>query len=134
MQRLCGTFLGFAFLGAVLVAMPAEAQFSVCNQSPKTARVAVGHWDNFNYVTEGWWTVPPGSCTITHPESLRWQWYYVYGETEADGAGQYDIWSGNIPLCIDREDQFKIVGNTDCDTGFIEIDAGLSKEWTFTLQ
>ncbi len=133
MQSLRVTFLGVAFLGTVLLAMPVKAQFTVCNQSPKVARVAIGYWDNSNYVTEGWWTLLPGSCTITHTKSLRWQWYYVYGETETDSSGHYDVWDGDIPLCIDRSEDFKIVGNTACHTGFYEINTGLSKEWTFTL-
>jgi uncharacterized membrane protein len=134
MHRLRWTFLGFVCVGATFAALPAEAQFTVCNQSPKAARVALGYWDNVDYVTEGWWTVLPGGCTVTHPERLIRQWYYIYGETDADSSGSYDVWSGATPLCVSRPESFKIVGKADCDTRFIEIDTGLSKEWTFTLE
>jgi len=122
------------FVSATLAAMPAMAQFTVCNKSASAAYVSVGHWDNSSYVTEGWWTVQPGACTITHPGPLQWQWYYLYAETGQDATGNYQIWSGDIMLCIHRPNGFTIVGNTDCDTGFYEIDTGTEKEWTFTLE
>ncbi len=123
-----------AFLGVMMAALPAMAQFTVCNESPKLAYVSVGYWDNSSYVTEGWWTIDPGGCAITHAGELQWQWYYVYGETETDKAGNYEVWSGSTYLCIHRPNGFMIVGDSECDTGFFEVDTGKSNNWTFTLE
>jgi uncharacterized membrane protein len=134
MRLLRWTCLSAALLGVLLGAGPVKAEFQVCNQSQKRAYVAVGHWDNYSHISEGWWIVEPGACEITYPGDLQWQWYYVYGETDRDEYGNYEVWSGGEPLCIHRPNGFRIVGNEECDTGFFEIDTGLSKSFTFTLE
>jgi uncharacterized membrane protein len=127
-------FLATLLLGACLAAVPAKAEFSVCNTSQKTAYVSVGHWDNYSHVSEGWWIVQPDTCKITYPGDLEWQWYYVFGRTEVDDLGNYEVWSGDYPLCIHWPNGFTIVGNEGCDIGFFEIDSGTSKSFTFTLE
>jgi uncharacterized membrane protein len=134
MHALRRMLLVTAFLGVMFAALPAMAQFTVCNESPKLAYVAVGHWDNYSHVSEGWWIVPPGTCKITYPGDLEWQWYYVYGRSDVDDLGNYDVWSGDYPLCIHWPNGFTIVGNEECDTGFFELDTGISKTFTFTLE
>ena len=54
MHLLRRTFLVTAFLSGIFAALPAMAEFTVCNESPKLAYVSVGYWDNSSYVTEGW--------------------------------------------------------------------------------
>ena len=71
---------------------------------------------------------------ITHAGDLQWQWYYVYTETESDKNGNYEVWSGEVFLCIHRPNGFMIVGDLECDTGFYEIDTGKAPTWTFTLE
>jgi uncharacterized membrane protein len=134
MNALRRMFLVTAFLGAMFAALPAMAEFSVCNKSDKTVYVSVGHWNNIDYVTEGWRIVQPNSCTIFYSGDLEWQWYFVYGRTAVDEAGNYEVWSGEVPLCIHWPNGFTIVGNEACDTGFYKIDTGTSKSWTFTLE
>ena len=135
-MRLFGRVLSAAtFLGVFATAQPAMAEFSVCNESPKLAFVSVGYWDNTNYVTEGWWTIDPGSCVITYAGDLQWQYYYVYGETEEDKNGNFEYWgAGEKYLCVNSPNEFKIIGDVNCDTGFFEIDTGKERSFTFTLE
>lgn len=128
------TMFGLACVVVCLAAKPALAQFTVCNESPDMAYVAMGYWDNTQYVSEGWWTVDPGSCVATTDGELQYQFYYVYAETEPDKAGNMVTWGGETMLCINPYNSFRIWGDINCDTGFIEVDTGKSAHWTFTLQ
>ena len=125
-----------AFSVAGLAALPAMAQFTVCNQSQQFAYVAVGYWDpdSGDYVTEGWWSTDPGQCVVPYEGVLQYQYYYVYAETETDKAGNFTYWGGETLLCINQSNSFIIWGSANCETGFVEIDTGKSTEWEFDLQ
>ena len=133
MQLVRRMVLGTAFFGMFLAALPAKAEFQVCNHTSMTAYVAFGHWDNRIYTTQGWRIAHPGSCVITYPGDLEWQWYFIFART-ADESGSYNVWSGDVPLCINWPNGFTIVGNELCDTNFIKIDIRTEKSWTFTLE
>ena len=134
MHSLRRMFLVATFLGVILGSLPAMAEFSVCNNSQAPAYVAGGHWNNYNFVTHGWSLVQPGACSIVYSGDLEWQWYFLYARTDDDASGNYAEWRGEEPLCIHWPNGFTIIGNQDCDTGFIKIDTGLSKTFTFTLE
>ena len=134
MRMLRCAFFAAVFVGFSLAAAPASADFEVCNNSDKAVFVAVGHWDNYSHVTQGWRIAMPGTCQITYPGDLEWQWYYVYARTAYDEFGNYEAWSGDYLLCIHWPNGFTIVGKEGCDTGFFEIDTGLSKTFTFNLE
>jgi uncharacterized membrane protein len=110
------------------------AQFTVCNENTKLAYVAMGYWDNLQYVSDGWWTVEPGKCAVTYDGALQYQFYYIYGETESDKAGNVLTWGGDVMLCVNPANNYTIWGDITCDTGFIEIDIGKATDWSFTLQ
>jgi len=122
-----------SFLVVGLSVLPAMAQFTVCNQSPKLAYVAMGHWDNTDYVTQGWWIIEPGQCAVPYDGELQYQYYYLYGETDADKSGNVEYWGGDVMLCTNYND-FIIWGSVDCDTGFTEIDTGKERSYQFNLQ
>jgi uncharacterized membrane protein len=128
------TLSGLAFVVVCFAAIPAMAQLTVCNESPDMAYVAVGYWDNTQYVSEGWWTAEAGACVVPYDGALEYQYYYVYAETDADKSGNIATWGGETMLCIDQFNSFRIWGDTNCETGFVEVDTGKSKEWMFTLQ
>jgi uncharacterized membrane protein len=128
------TLSGLAFAVGCLAAMPAMAQFTVCNESPDVAYVATGYWDNTQYVSEGWWTVDAASCAIIYDGVLQYQYYYVYAETDADTSGNMVTWGGETMLCVDPYNSFTIWGDTNCGTGFVEVDTGKAQDWTFKLQ
>lgn len=126
----------FAWIIVIWAVAPdfARADFQVCNDSHEDAYVAVGYFNNEDYLTRGWWQVPANGCLVIYPGPLKWPSYYVYAETATDEYGNYDVWSGNVPLCVHWPNQFEITGNASCETQFFEIEAGESETMTFRLE
>ena len=127
----------FAILTALAVALTAtltaprsaSADFTVCNQYRELIYVAYGYDDGIDWVSEGWWSVDPGQCTVVYSGAIPYRYLYLYGETE-DGA---TTWTGTQPLCIEPNNGFQIWGNYECYVNFIEIDTGNQADWTHTL-
>jgi uncharacterized membrane protein len=117
-------------------ALPAMAQFTVCNESAEFAYVAVGYWDPDygEYVSQGWMYLDPGQCDVAYEGDLQYQFYYVYAETEPDKAGNVGFWGGDTLLCVNGSNDFIIYGNVNCDVGFSEVDTGKSRDWQYNLQ
>ncbi len=115
-------------------AMPAAADFQVCNDSTKVAHVSVGYYNNETYLTRGWWEIPSSGCLVIYPGPLKWPVYYVYAISPEDEYGNFEVWSGDFALCIHRPNPFEITGRAGCDTLFFEIEAGESENMTFRLE
>ena len=129
----------FAALAAALVhlpllAVPAAAEFTVCNKTESRVGVAIGHATEQNWTTEGWWNLKPGDCETVLPGQLGGRYYYVMAR-DWDKGGD---WGGATPMCTQTK-VFTIVGVKDCkergfDTsGFYEIDTGDEPNWTVQL-
>jgi uncharacterized membrane protein len=110
----------------------ARADLQVCNATSGRVGVAVGYKDGEgNWVTEGWWNLPPHGCEALLKGTLAARFYYVYA-IDYDNGGE---WAGSAFMCT-REREFKIVGIEDClargydRTGFYEIDTGEQRSWT----
>lgn len=122
--------LAASFLGV----RPAEAAFNVCNKSGLAVRVAIGRFDGVNWVSQGWWTVRPGTCAglLTGPLDARY--YYLYASD--GGAG---TWEGKTHFCVSPNAKFLARGRGSCDKrgldrrGFFQVDTGKSPDWTQTL-
>ncbi len=126
--------LWVAVLAWALAPVPAVADFQVCNDSLKDAHVAVGYYDNENYLTRGWWEVPSSGCLVIYPGPLKWPVYYVYAVSTEDEFGNFEVWSGDFPMCIHRPNPFEITGRAGCDTMFFEVEIGESENMTFRLE
>lgn len=118
--------------GAALPAVSARADFQICNATSSRVGVAIGYKDSDgNWVTEGWWNLPPHTCEVPLKGTLAARFYYVYA-IDYDNGGE---WAGTAYMCT-REKEFKIVGIEDClargydRTGFYEIDTGEQRTWT----
>jgi len=124
--------LGLAVLSLMLAA-PAEARFSVCNRSAHATSVALGHFNGTDWVSEGWWTIAPKTCTSLLRAPLDARYYYLYATDGAAGT-----WDGSKAFCTATR-KFSIVGRAHCvdrgfdSKGFFQIDTGESPEWTQTL-
>jgi uncharacterized membrane protein len=123
---------GVTAAGSTLPAVSARADFQICNATSSRVGVAIGYKDNDgNWVTEGWWNLPPHACEVPLKGSLLARFYYVYA-IDYDNGGE---WAGTSYMCT-REKEFKIVGIHDClargydRTGFYEIDTGEQRTWT----
>ena len=110
---------------------PAEAQFSVCNQTFDVMNVAIGTYDRTAFVTEGWWTIGPNQCANVIDAELAARFVYVFAQ---DVFGK-TILTGATPMCV-APDRFRIRGETECllrgyiEAPFKEIDTLRTERWT----
>jgi uncharacterized membrane protein len=121
------------FLLAV-TAIPAHADFRLCNNTGSRVGVALGYKDAEGWTTEGWWNVSARSCETLLRGQLVARYYYIYA-VDYDRGGE---WSGHAFMCS-REKEFTIRGVDDClargydRTGFFEVDTGQQRSWTVQL-
>ena len=126
-----------ALLAAALLltlAAPAEAGLRVCNKTHALVNLAVGENAGESFVTEGWWTVTPGSCATPIRGGLSGRYVYLHA---VDIKGD-DVLQGTVSMCVDRG-RFKLLGISDCwrrgleAVNFAEIDTLDAQEWTTFL-
>ena len=112
----------------------ARAEFAVCNQSFDVVNVAIGQFEDDDWVTRGWWTVGPNQCANAIREALEARYIYVFAQ---DVFGN-EILTGSTPMCI-GVDRFEVRGIEDClarghlTAQFIEIDTLQTERWTLFL-
>jgi uncharacterized membrane protein len=121
-----------AFLTAA--AVPARADFRLCNNTSGRVSVAMAYTDGEAWVSEGWWNLKPSVCETLLRGPLAAQFYYVYAMDERGGE-----WKGKAFMCT-RDREFRIDGRENCyvrgydRTGFFEIDTGKdARSWTVQL-
>ena len=127
---------------AEVVALPAHAEFKVCNQSVGVYNVAVGAEINQHFTTEGWWVIPANSCIIPIKEDLdqlKLRYVYVYAEAVTGESAFQGSWN----MCVNSK-RFKIdkIGDEpwNCwvrgfmQVKFLEVDTGDSKTWTLYVR
>jgi uncharacterized membrane protein len=125
--------LAVVFAGGVL-AKPARADFTMCNNTGSRVGVSIGFKDPEGWVTEGWWNLSARSCETLLKGNLIARYYYIYA-VDYDRGGE---WSGQAFMCT-REKEFTIRGVEDClargfdRTGFFEVDTGEQRAWTVQL-
>ena len=121
-----------AFLA--LLSGPAAAEFAVCNQSFDVVNVAIGQYEEDDFVTRGWWTVGPNQCANAVRDRLEARYVYVFAQDVFGNA----ILNGSTPMCIGIE-RFEIAGVEDClargflSADFIEVDTLRTERWTLFL-
>lgn len=125
----------FLFLACLaLVPRLAQAEFAVCNQSFDVVNVAVGQFEETDFVTRGWWTIGPNQCANVIRDALTSRYIYVFAQ---DVFGK-EILQGATPMCIAPKG-FTIQGETSClvrgylDANFLEVDTQQTERWTLFL-
>ncbi len=130
-------FARYAALATALLAtsaVPALADFRLCNNTGSRVGVAIGYKDTEGWVTEGWWNVAPRTCDTLLRGSLVARYYYIYA-LDYDRGGE---WSGHAYMCS-RDKEFTIRGTKNClargydRTGFFEVDTREQRSWTVQL-
>ena len=117
-----------------LWAVPAKADFRLCNNTASRVGIALGYKDAEGWTTEGWWNVSAKSCETLLRGTLVARFYYIYA-IDYDRGGE---WSGQAFMCS-RDKEFTIRGTEDClargfdRTGFFEVDTGEQRAWTVQL-
>ena len=123
-------------IGVATASLPtsALATFAVCNQSFDVVNVAVGQFEDDDFVTRGWWTVGPNQCANTIRDQLTARYIYIFAQ---DVFGN-EILSGSTPLCVGTS-RFTIRGDEECllrgylSANFIEVDTQQTERWTLFL-
>jgi uncharacterized membrane protein len=115
-------------------ALPARADFRLCNNSSSRVSVALAYTDGETWISEGWWNLKPSACETLVRGPLAAEYYYVYAMDERGGE-----WKGKAFMCT-RDREFRIIGREDCfvrgfdRTGFFEVDTGKeARNWTVQL-
>ncbi|WP_182479820.1 MULTISPECIES: DUF1036 domain-containing protein [Bartonella] len=125
---LLNVLLLFLFTGYV------KADFRVCNMTQKTVGIALGYRTLSDWVSEGWWVIPPTVCKSLIDGPLSSRFYYLY----AEDAQKKGSWVGSITMCV-KDSKFVIEGVHDCfargfqKATFEEIDTGNQTSWMVQL-
>jgi uncharacterized membrane protein len=123
-----------ATAGLLASAMPAAADFRLCNNTSSWVGIAVGYKDKDGWTTEGWWNLASRSCETLLRGTLVARFYYIYA-VDYDRGGE---WSGQAFMCT-RDKEFTVRGTEDClargydRTGFFEVDTSEQQSWTVQL-
>ncbi len=123
-----------ASVGTGIGAGEASAEFRVCNATQTAVGVAIGYRAKEGWISEGWWQIPPTTCSTLIEGQLQSRYYYLYAEDAARGGR----WSGDVKMCV-ADNEFKIVGVQDCyargyqQFGFKEYDTGRQGSWMVQL-
>jgi uncharacterized membrane protein len=123
-----------ALLLYMAAAIPAHADFRLCNNTGSRVGVAIGYKDAEGWTTEGWWNISPRSCETLLRGALVARYYYIYA-VDYDRGGE---WSGRAFMCS-RDKEFTIRGTDNClargydRTGFFEVDTTEQRSWTVQL-
>jgi uncharacterized membrane protein len=123
-----------ALLAALFWAVPAKAEFAICNQSFDVVNVAIAQDIGGTFQTEGWWTIGTNQCANVIKDVLLNRYIYVYAQ---DVFGQ-PILDGTIEMCISGK-RFTISGIEDCwlrghvAAPFFEVDTKAVERWTLFL-
>lgn len=121
-------------LVACAMALPARADFQLCNKSDHTAVVAIGYNSGKDWVSEGWWRVKPHACRVLVRGPLRTRYLLVHAAQEGvDGD-----WDGAYRLCV-QPGNFKIRGRQGCrkrklgEARFFAVDTGKALTMVYHL-
>src|SRR5436309_6584567 len=123
-----------AFAAMCLWAVPAAADFRLCNNTSSRVGIEVGYKDADGWTAEGWWNVSSRTCETLLRGTLVARFYYIYA-LDYDRGGE---WSGQAFMCS-RDKEFTIKGTENClargfdRTGFFEVDTGEQRAWTVQL-
>jgi uncharacterized membrane protein len=129
-------FLSLIFVAAIFIGTSgtAQAELRLCNKTEHQQGVSVGYKSGEDWVSEGWWELPPGSCAVPITGDLASRYYYYRAEV---GGGDF---TGEGYFFCTSETEYTIVGDTECEErgysreDFREIDTGATAtSFTFTL-
>lgn len=135
------TFLLASLLiaAAFMAAVPARAQFAVCNQTLDALNLAIAKVGPDRVtVSEGWWTIGANRCVDVIKDELANKYIYVYA-TDVFGqpilAGDFD----GDEMCIAPK-RFTIEGEDSCwqrgymSVRFMVVDTKDQPRWTLYLK
>ncbi len=80
---------GVFALAVVVLAGPAQAGLTLCNDGAARASVAIAYADKGGWTSEGWWGIEPGACAVVQAGALAQRHYYysLSGDPAFTGEG-----------------------------------------------
>lgn len=132
--------LGFWLALLCLVcAVPARAQFSVCNQTLDALNLAIAKAaPSGTIVSEGWWTIGANRCVDIIKEELANKYIYVFA-TDVFGQPIFKEGFTGFDMCVAAK-RFTIEGTDSCwqrgfeTAHFMEVDTKDQVRWTLYLK
>lgn len=115
------------------IAQPARADLVICNDTTAVQAVSVGYEEGGRPVSEGWWNVQPGACSLFIRDALTLDDHYFRAEVN---GGEFD--GEDYHFCTTPE-AYTIVRPTDCGSRgydserFREIATGGSAAYTYRI-
>lgn len=112
--------------GGLLTVSPSHAALIFCNKSKQPLESSVAYREGHDWVSEGWWQLPPAQCIRVVSGSLNQRYYYYYvrslTEPQRYWRGRYRFCTALLP--------YRITGTLDCQQrgyqvqGFLALDVG----------
>lgn len=124
----------FLLLTSLLLANPALAELTFCNDTDQSADVAIGYSKDDTWISEGWWPVAPDKCTVVIGGDLERRYYYWRATT---ANGPFFV-PERILFCVTNK-AFTIEGDGDCagrgfeEAEFVQVDVGEARDFTVRL-
>jgi len=89
--------------------MAAPAGYSVCNSTAAPLWAAIGLKNDKDWISRGWWKVPPSNCATAITQPLSTDRVYLL----ADLPGKKPLLSGPAKFCV-ADIAFEIQGKDNC--------------------
>ena len=112
--------------------------FRVCNLSGMDVELAKAlnrtpGGGSPDIVSEGWYQLAAGECASMWSGTLEYRYYLLYAQSKPNNRE----WSGDIPVCVDRQ-PFTLRGGL-CPSGqyqrnFFQVDTAEAQGWTQNLR
>lgn len=113
-------------MGLTLAVCSSQAALIFCNKSKQLLESSVAYREGHDWVSEGWWQLPPAQCVRVVSGSLNQRYYYYYvrslTEPQRYWRGRYRFCTALLP--------YRIIGTLDCQQrgyqaqGFLALDVG----------
>ena len=100
--------ISFFVKAALLLPTSVWAGLHFNNRTNSTVFLAIGYYKNNEWLSKGWFKIPPGSSTTPIGENLNHKFYYYYAYSKTR------IWSGNHNFCIHETEAFSDLGKGTC--------------------
>jgi uncharacterized membrane protein len=119
------------FAALTLLATPADAQLTFCNDSGLQEWIAIGYPVGNDWFSKGWFKLDSGECGVMLGGPLSNRYYYYYAHS---GSGRFES-DGDAQFCI-SDQAFTLgrrCGSSQRSRGFRKVDTSESSAYTVSL-
>lgn len=91
---------------------PIEATWQICNETSFILRLATAQTEGAATHIEGWQRIRPSECVSKTPRTNAAR--FLYAESDSVHNGGIREWDGQIPICVNPAEDFKIDATVSC--------------------